>query len=91
MSKLSKILRKVYKKMKDMMVQLISLVLVWLIDKTKDEEIWALGNKSGVWLTTNIRKGMGVSWEHIEDKLQNKMAVFMGGLGEGLNSDDEVK
>ena len=74
--------------MKTLLAQLASLVITYLVDKVPDAEILTYGERSGKWLTDNVRKLMGGSWERIEDKLQNKFAVFCAGLHKGVDYDD---
>ena len=77
--------------MKALLTNLVIMVVAWLIDQTKNEDITAAGDTVGRWLTDNAKAKIGDGWDKVEDKLQIKLAVFMGGFHAGLDYDDKGK
>lgn len=76
--------------MKDFIADIVIKVLLWVIDeKVKDEEVFTYGERAGKWITDNAKHAIGNAWDGLEGKLQNKTAVFMGGLANGLDYDDK--
>lgn len=76
--------------MKDVISEIVIKVIIWILDdKVKNEEVFTYGERAGKWLTANAKSAVGAGWNNLEDKLQDKLAIFMGGLGQGLNSDDQ--
>jgi hypothetical protein len=64
--------------------------IVWFIGKARDEELFTLSERGGVWLSKNARHAIGEDWEKIEGKLQSKIPVIIGGLQSGFDKDDGV-
>jgi hypothetical protein len=62
--------------------------IVWFIGKSKDEELFTLAERGGLWLSKNARQAIGGDWEKIEEKLQAKIPVLIGGLQSGFDKDD---
>ena len=77
--------------MKTLLTNLAIMVVGWLINQVKDEDVVSAGTQAGKWLTDNAREKLGDGWEKIEGKLQSKVDTFMGGLYVGLDYDDPEK
>jgi len=74
--------------MKTLLTNLAIMVIGWLINQVKDDDVFSAGSQSGKWLTDNARDKLGDGWENIEGKLQGKVDFFMDGLDSGLDYDD---
>ena len=75
--------------MKALLKKLGIMVVGWLIDQSDNDDIRGAGETCGKWITDNAREQLGDGWENIEDRIQIKSAVFMGGVAAGLDYDDK--
>ena len=66
----------------------IDIVVKILGGQINDDTLRADGIAHGKWLTANAKAKLGSSWEGIESLIQDKSALYLAGLNEGLNSDD---
>jgi hypothetical protein len=64
--------------------------IAWFIGKASDAELATYAERAGVWLSQNARHLLGSDWEKIEEKLQAKLPVVIGGLQTGFDRDDDA-
>ncbi|MHB0929320.1 MAG: hypothetical protein ACYC3W_10565 [Candidatus Nanopelagicales bacterium] len=57
--------------------------------KVKNEMLYDLGKRGGMFLTDKCRKELGSNWNGLEDVLQDKLAAINNGFNAGLNYDEK--
>jgi len=75
--------------MKNMLIDVVVKLVVFMIYKVKNEEIFTWGERAGKWVTDNAREAIGDAWEDIEVALEEKQQVFIGGFNTGKDYDDK--